>query len=293
MKFIFIALSLFAANIAGAWDCSLPKWQQSTNPQGKCYVAPTPPVTGHDPISQSQGQGQAQIASGGSATATGGQATGGSSNSAGYGGSSSSNAQGGAGGSGTGGSGGSSDQRQKQEASASNAGNNQSSSTFVAGTPPIAINPVRIVQCGVAFDLNGAGTKGAGAFGMTFTTEECWNSNYAAMEEGAGRFHDACEMRRISNTERRAIKNGAKFEDCVPTPPVIIKEIVKVGPTEEEIESIKQHAIAEYIFSHPEKPCPAPKHSKHYAPCKMQPTVEIKKDVHIDIDTGTHVSPPQ
>lgn len=200
---------------------------------------------------QSQGQGQSESqgqtatggnsnasAVGGTSTAAGGSATGTGGAVSGSGNSSntvSNTATGGTGGSG--GAGGTASSKAASTAVATQGNTQVSNSNYSYGPPPV-INPIRIVQCGVAIDAGGSGMKGAGALGMTFTTEECWNSNYAAMEEGAGRFYDACVMRRLSKTEQRAIKNGAKFEDCIPTPPVVVEKVVYVDRPVEVIKYV-------------------------------------------------------
>lgn len=297
MKFLLIAaVALFSVS-AHAWDCTY--WHQSTDSHGECYVAPPQSPSPSGPTSsagataaatQAQGQGQLQTATGGKSIATGGNAKGGAANSSStsMGGSvnasGNSNAsgghvedsgnsnntnnnvsQGGAGGTGgRGGAGGTASSRAD-----SFQGNTQNSSTYVQASAPPVINPIRIVNCGIAVDAGASGVRGAGAFGITVTTEECWNSNYASLEEAAGRFYDACEMRRVSKTEQRASKNGAHFSPCQPPEPVVSREIVKVGPSDEEIELIKQHAIAEYIATQPTR-CPQPKPGKHRVPtCKM------------------------
>lgn len=251
MKILLIAPLVLVASNAMAWDCSLPQNFGLAECASKISAA----LKGVSSNSNGQSQGQGQYLTDTNTLGQGQTATGGNGTGVAKAGSESTSG-----------------------AAANNAGNKQISNSYsyVQASAPPVINPVRIVNCGVAVDAGGSGVRGAGAFGITMTTEECWNSNYAAMEEGAGRFYDACIMRRQSKTEQRAVKNGAKFEDCAPTPPVIIEKVIHEGPSPDEIEIIREQAVLEYINTHPEKPCGTflvtKKHHKptHESKCKKQ-----------------------
>lgn len=293
MKFLLIVTMALFSLSAHAWDCSNPANTHLNVPGNECYVAPPQSPNPSGPTSsagataaatqtQGQTQGQGQTATGGNANSKSNSsaALSGSGNSTALGGTVSGSgdsanknnnvANGGAGGAGgSGGAGGKSASNASATQGNGNAQNSYSNSYVQASAPPV-INPIRIVNCGIAVDAGASGVRGAGAFGITVTTEECWNSNYASLEEAAGRFYDACEMRRVSKTEQRAIHNGAKFSDCQPPAPVVVREIIRIGPDDAEIELIKQHAIAEYIASQPPIRCPKPKSGKHSIPtCKM------------------------
>lgn len=65
MKLSVVFALILCSTAAHAWDCSQPKWQQSTNPNGKCYVPPktvTAAPAQHQAQGQLQGQQQGQVA---------------------------------------------------------------------------------------------------------------------------------------------------------------------------------------------------------------------------------------
>jgi hypothetical protein len=293
MKLIAIFALVFAANAAHAWDCNDPKNWSLNVPGNECYhKGPNPNAPQGTTVNgtQSQSSTNRNTATGGNSTATVGNvsASGGSANATGGksnqtqtatgGNAQGGNATGGSatGGNGTGGQGGSSDQSQHQS---QGNGNSQSSSTYVASNVPSLMLPTQIITgCQVAGAAGGANTRAAGMLGIEFTPEECYSFIDAQANLAVGDYQTACEILHSNKSTERAKKRGAKIADCA----LLVQKVVTVevvhdtcGPDcEAGIQLRIQHAIADYIESHPAQPCPKPhKGVHHYAPCKMTVTV--------------------
>ncbi|CAM6004383.1 unnamed protein product [Sphagnum balticum] len=274
---MLMAPLVLVSGAAHAWDCSY--WKQSSNPQGECYVAPT--QSGNSQTQQ-QGQGQSQTATGGSSTSnsssTSSSRLSNSGNSTATGGTvadsgnsrsvSESSSTGGAGG--NGGAGGK---------AVANQGNTQISQTYSAANVPNLGLPTQIIAgCGVSGSAGGANTKGAAILGVGFTTDECYAYIEAQAFWAIGDRQAACEILHTTNSAKRSIARGAHLPSCEPVPPQVIHEIeyVNNGPTEAEIELRIQHAIADYIETHPEKPCPKPHHKPHFQQTGCQMQVKVR-----------------
>jgi hypothetical protein len=240
-RLILIAAVLFCGS-AHAWECNY--WSQSSNPKGECYVAPKSSDANQTNVAQTQGQNQLQ-GQGQTQTATGGTGTARSSSSA---------------------------------VSTTSQGNSQVSQTYVAANVPNLGLPTQIIAgCGVSGSVGGANTKGAAILGVGFTTDECYAYIEAQAFWAIGDRQAACEVLHTTNSAKRSIARGAHLPSCEPVPPQVIHEIeyVNNGPTEAEIELRIQHAIADYIETHPDKPCPKP-HHQHFQQTGCQMQVKVR-----------------
>lgn len=305
MKYLILIAAL-ASTQAYAWDCSV--WTSNV-PGMECYKPPVTPGdsnanTNANTQGQTQGQGQSQTATGGkaTATATGGaaSATGGSlTNSGNSTNTNTVSSQGGAGGAG-----GNSQQRQAQSATASNAGNNQSSYYSAPAQAPGVVLPNQVILgCGVAGSVGGSNVHGAIALGVGFTTDECYSFIDAQANMAVGDYQTACEILHHNNATLRYAKRGAKIADCA----LLTQKVVEVvkdecgADCEAGVRLRIEHAIAEYIDSHPTPVCPQPKpHHGHpviFKPCPMPqvnvaPAPVIQPD-HMDLDINVNAPPPR
>lgn len=246
--YMAVMIASLGATTANAWNCALPQNQQSTNPHGECYIAPKPVSTG----SASNASAAAIAAANAAAYAT---------------------AQGGKGGNGeasvgdVAAAGGDANQHQGQHqqqnatADASNKGNNISTTSNTYVPPNIAptILPSMIISgCGIGATAGGGTPKGNGAFGIEFTSDECYTLQMAYADYAMGDYQTGCELLHSNKTHQNAAKRGAKIADCALLVPRSVERIVyrdvNTGPSESDIQiridaAIKEHDLINGVKS--------------------------------------------
>lgn len=193
-----LLVTILGTTPSKAWDCTLKKNQQSTNPKGECYVPPKPPAMPSAPVSsasaaQQQTQGQHQ---GQGQTANGGAATVGDTSSL-------SNAQ--------------ASGAASLDASSSNSGN----FNYPAVANPVNLPPIFVSGCGSGFGAGASAIRGSALFDYTHITKKCWEMLAAYGMLSAGYSQNACEIYKATDAGREAESNGARL-DCSPPPPKVV-----------------------------------------------------------------------
>lgn len=105
-------------------------------------------------------------------------------------------------------------------ATSSSGGNSQSLSIAnPRQAPAVAQGSFAIQGCGVAGNLGGSNTSGAGFLGFGFTPSQCYDFMLAQAYQALGAYQAACNVLNESKAGRRAAKRGVVLPSCeVPAP---------------------------------------------------------------------------
>ena len=82
--------------------------------------------------------------------------------------------------------------------------------------PATAQGSFAIQGCGVAGNLGGANSHGAGFLGFGFTPSECYRFMLAQAYQAIGQSQTACEVLAHTDTAKAAVKDGLALPDCHP-----------------------------------------------------------------------------
>jgi hypothetical protein len=111
--------------------------------------------------------------------------------------------------------------------------------------------------------------------GFGWTTKDCYDYIDAQANLAVGDYQTACEILHSNPATERARRRGAKIADCA----LLVQRVEYVdqcGPQcNAEVLLRIEHAIAEYIETHPTPECPKPKPHHSHVTCKMQPVINV------------------
>ena len=147
----------------------------------------------------------------------------------------------------TGGSGGSATANGGTSSSDATGGNAQSGSTLVntypQQVPALGQGSFAIQGCGVAGNLGGANSHGAGFLGFGFTPSECYRFMLAQAYQAVGQTVTACEVLAHTDTAKAAVKDGLALPDCKPapvnTPPAPVAVVPVDAVTHQELREVE------------------------------------------------------
>lgn len=101
--------------------------------------------------------------------------------------------------------------------SSSSGGNSQSlSMDNPRQAPAISQGSFAIQGCGVAGNLGGSNTSGAGFLGFGFTPEQCYDFMLAQAFQSLGAYEAACKVLNASRAGKRAAERGVTLPKCTP-----------------------------------------------------------------------------